>query len=161
MAQVKSIAVIGAGTMGSGIALTAATSGINVFTVDVSDDQLARAKAYHIKTLGRSVEKQRMTQDEADVAAGRISYVSDMAAANQAEWVDDGLDQIRLVGKIVVELRFPGLGCGKDIVESGPRDAALVHHRRRGVDDRSSGSPALGRSRQLLAHGSSAPRSML
>ena len=72
MAQVKSIAVIGAGTMGSGIALTAATSGINVFTVDVSDDQLARAKAYHTKTLGRSVEKKRMTQDEADLAAGRI-----------------------------------------------------------------------------------------
>ncbi|MDG2054046.1 MAG: 3-hydroxyacyl-CoA dehydrogenase NAD-binding domain-containing protein [Phycisphaerales bacterium] len=87
MAQVKSIAVIGAGTMGSGIALTAATSGINVFTVDVSDDQLARAKAYHTKTLGRSVEKKRMTQDEADLAAGRISYVSDMAAASQAEWV--------------------------------------------------------------------------
>ncbi len=87
MAQVKSIAVIGAGTMGSGIALTAAVSGIDAFTVDVSEEQLARAKAYHGKTIGRNVEKQRMTQDEADAAVSRISYVTEMDAASQAEWV--------------------------------------------------------------------------
>ena len=36
MSEVKSILVIGAGTMGSGIALTAAMSGINAFQVDVA-----------------------------------------------------------------------------------------------------------------------------
>ena len=61
MANVKSIAVIGSGTMGSGIALTAAQSGLHAFQIDVSREQLDKAKSYHAKTLSRSVEKQRMT----------------------------------------------------------------------------------------------------
>jgi 3-hydroxybutyryl-CoA dehydrogenase len=84
--NVKSIAVIGAGTMGSGITLTAATSGIAAFQIDVAPAQLEKAKAYHTKTLSKSVEKQRMTQVDADAALARITYVSDMAAAKSADW---------------------------------------------------------------------------
>ena len=72
MAEV--ISVIGAGTMGSGITITAAASGIEVCQVDVSSEQLDRAKAYHSKTLRRNVEKERMTQAEADATLSRIQY---------------------------------------------------------------------------------------
>ena len=68
------ISVIGAGTMGSGITITAAAAGIEVCQVDVSSEQLDRARAYHSKTLRRNVEKKRMTQDEADATLGRIQY---------------------------------------------------------------------------------------
>ncbi len=68
------ISVIGAGTMGSGITITAAAAGIEVCQVDVSSEQLDRARAYHSKTLRRNVEKERMTQDEADATLGRIQY---------------------------------------------------------------------------------------
>ena len=90
MADVKSIAVIGAGTMGSGIALTAATApsgGIRVYQIDVSEEQLRRAEQYHQKTLTRNVEKERMTRAQADAALGRISYHLDMAEAKGADWV--------------------------------------------------------------------------
>ncbi len=87
MSTVHSLAVIGAGTMGSGISLTAAMSGISAFQIDVSQAQLDKAKTYHAKTLARGVEKQKMTQADADAAMGRISYVSDMAAAKTADWV--------------------------------------------------------------------------
>ena len=40
--EIDSIAVIGAGTMGSGIALVAATNGIDVHQVDLSSDQLGQ-----------------------------------------------------------------------------------------------------------------------
>ena len=86
MTDVNSIAVIGAGTMGGGIALTTAMSSSKASLIDVSPDQLERAKTYHAKTLARNVEKQRMTQAEADEAAGRISYHSDMAEAKDADW---------------------------------------------------------------------------
>ena len=49
--EIDSIAVIGAGTMGSGIALVAATSGIDVHQIDLSPDQLERARSYHDKVL--------------------------------------------------------------------------------------------------------------
>ncbi len=74
MSEVNVITVIGAGTMGSGITITAAMAGIEVCQVDVSEEQLDRARAYHAKTVGRNVEKERMTQDEADAALARITY---------------------------------------------------------------------------------------
>lgn len=81
------MAVIGAGTMGSGIALTAAQSGISAFQIDVSSAQLERARAYHAKTLNRAVEKQKLTRPDADAALARIQYVSAMGAASSADWV--------------------------------------------------------------------------
>ena len=84
---IKSMAVIGAGTMGAGIALVAAQSGLQVFQIDVKPEQLERAKAYHRKTVDRAVEKQRMTRGDADAALARVRYVPSMADAKGAEWV--------------------------------------------------------------------------
>jgi len=72
--------------MGCGVAYTAAANGLEVYQVDVSADQLERAKKYHAKTFGRSVEKKRMTQADADAAIGRIRYVGDMADASAADF---------------------------------------------------------------------------
>ena len=95
MTQVNSIAVIGAGTMGSGIALTAASSGLRARQIDVSEPQLQRAKAYHAKTLQRNVDKERMTRDQADETAARISYHTDMADAADTDWaVEAVLEEI-------------------------------------------------------------------
>ncbi len=108
--EVNSIAVIGAGTMGSGIALIAATSGIDAFQVDVSAEQLDRAKAYHAKVLGRNVQKERMTQAEMDAALGRINYVGDMADAKSADWaVEAATENPEVKAKIFQSMRatFP------------------------------------------------------
>ena len=80
MDEVMRIAVVGAGTMGSGIALVAATHGLEVTLLDVDDEPLARARSYHARTLDRGVEKGRITRDEADEAIARISIGTDMAA---------------------------------------------------------------------------------
>jgi 3-hydroxybutyryl-CoA dehydrogenase len=86
MTDVTSIAVIGAGTMGSGIALTAASSGIDVIQVDVSKEQLDRAATYHRKTLDRNVQKERMTQDQADAVMGRITATTQIEDSSEAQW---------------------------------------------------------------------------
>ncbi len=86
MNEVNSIAVIGAGTMGCGIALTAAAAGIKAYQIDVVQAQLDRAKAYHAKTLARNVQKERMTRAQADESAARISYHQDMTDAKDADW---------------------------------------------------------------------------
>ena len=84
--EIDSIAVIGAGTMGSGISLVAATSGIDVHQVDVSADQLDRARKYHDKVLSRNVQKERMTEAEKADALARISYCESMEDAAAAGW---------------------------------------------------------------------------
>ena len=87
MSDVSKLAVIGAGTMGSGIALVGASKGIKVSLIDVSEEQLSVAAAYHDKTMDRNVQKERMTRDEADAALGRITGLSNMADASDADWV--------------------------------------------------------------------------
>lgn len=75
------VAVIGGGTMGSGIAYVTARAGLATALYDVVPEQLAKAQAYHSKLLAREVEKGRATRDEADAAAARIAYTSDLAQA--------------------------------------------------------------------------------
>ena len=84
--EIDSIAVIGAGTMGSGIALVAATSGIDVHQIDLSPEQLERARSYHDKVLSRNVQKERMTESEKADALARISYCGAMEEAKDAGW---------------------------------------------------------------------------
>lgn len=105
-APVTSMAVIGAGTMGSGIALVAAQSGIKAYQVDISAEQLARAKEYHLKTLARAVAKQRLTQPDADAALSRIEYVGEMKAAASAGWVvEAATEQVEVKKKLFVMMR--------------------------------------------------------
>ena len=89
--EIKSISVIGAGTMGCGISLTAALAGIRAYQVDVAEAQLERAKAYHAKTLARNVEKERMTQAEADETAARITYHGAIAETSDADWAVEAI----------------------------------------------------------------------
>lgn len=101
MTTINSIAVIGAGTMGSGIALTAATAGLRAYQIDVSEEQLDRARTYHKKTLARNVEKQRMSQLQADESLARISYHIDMAEAKGADWaIEAASENIEVKKKI-------------------------------------------------------------
>lgn len=85
--DVKKIGVIGAGQMGGGIAQVAAVSGIEAIAFDTSDEQLERCKGLHHKLLDRSVEKERMTKDEAEKARGRIAYTHRFDDLSEADWV--------------------------------------------------------------------------
>jgi len=80
--EVKKVVIVGAGTMGSQIALQTALGGRYELTlVDSVSAQLERARAQNQKLLDRSVEKGRLDKDAADAALARVSTSSDIAAA--------------------------------------------------------------------------------
>jgi 3-hydroxybutyryl-CoA dehydrogenase len=82
MDELKTVLVVGAGTMGSQIALQAAISGrYDVTLVDSAAGQLARARAQNRKLLDRSVEKGRITKEAADAALARITDQPDLKTA--------------------------------------------------------------------------------
>jgi 3-hydroxybutyryl-CoA dehydrogenase len=82
MHELKRVLVVGAGTMGSQIALQTALSGrYDVTLADSVDGQLERARAQNKKLLDRSVEKGRLTQEAATQALGRIKDSNDLAEA--------------------------------------------------------------------------------
>lgn len=81
------IAVIGAGTMGNGIAQVCAVAGFEVTLLDVSDAALERGVATVRKNLDRQVSKQTLTADIAAAALQRIHTTIDYAQLESAELV--------------------------------------------------------------------------
>lgn len=72
------IGVIGAGTMGNGIAQSAAASGFDVIMCDVSSEFLERGLANIGKSLERFVKKETMTERELGEVLGRIKTTTDL-----------------------------------------------------------------------------------
>jgi len=87
MLSIQSIAVVGAGQMGRGIAQIAAQSGFNVQLFDISKDGLDKGHDFIKKQLSRSVEKGKCTQAEADQALHKITLTTTMKDLAQADLV--------------------------------------------------------------------------
>jgi len=82
VSEVKKVVVVGAGTMGSQIALQTALGGrYDVTLVDSVPGQLERARAQNQKLVERSVEKGRLTREAAAAALSHIGESPDLAAA--------------------------------------------------------------------------------
>jgi 3-hydroxybutyryl-CoA dehydrogenase len=83
---IKNIFVIGAGTMGNGIAQVAATSGYHVTCMDVMPAALEKAKAAIAKSTAKLLEKGTLTADQKK-SADAIQYVSNMETMKVADLV--------------------------------------------------------------------------
>ena len=85
--SIEQIAVIGAGTMGNGIAQVCAVAGYQVLLVDVSDAALERGVATLSKNLERQVSKGTLGADKAAAAKTRIRTSTDYAQLSSAQLV--------------------------------------------------------------------------
>jgi 3-hydroxybutyryl-CoA dehydrogenase len=85
--SIKTVGVVGAGTMGGGIAQVLVKSGYSVILNDVAQQFLDRAQERISKGLGRDVEKGRMTTEEREQALGRLKTTTDLAAMANADFV--------------------------------------------------------------------------
>lgn len=85
------IGVVGAGTMGTGIAQVAATQGHQVYLYDAYPQQLEKSKAGLESILARQVEKERMTQEEVDGILGRIEFVDNITKFSKCELVIEAI----------------------------------------------------------------------
>ena len=74
------IGVIGAGTMGNGIAHVSALSGLEVVLVDINAEFLDKSLAVISKNMDRQVQKEKISADEKDLAIGLISTSTEMDA---------------------------------------------------------------------------------
>ncbi len=87
MNETKTIAILGAGTMGNGIAHVCARSGFNVLLYDVNQHALYRGLDTIRTNIAREVAKQKLTQEQADEARSRITLTTslkDLAPASLA-----------------------------------------------------------------------------
>jgi 3-hydroxybutyryl-CoA dehydrogenase len=87
----KQIVVIGAGTMGNGIAHTAAASGLDVTLIDVAEQFLERGMKTIDANLQRGVDKGKMTAEEKINVLGRIKASSKIEDAADADTVIEAI----------------------------------------------------------------------
>ena len=83
----KKIGVIGAGTMGTGIAHVSALSGFDVTLVDIEQNLLEHSLTSIKKGLKRQVDKGKISQEEMNTALGRIQTITEMKTLSSEDIV--------------------------------------------------------------------------
>jgi 3-hydroxybutyryl-CoA dehydrogenase len=83
---INHIFVVGAGTMGNGIAQVAATSGYQVTCMDVMPPALEKARTAIAKSTSKLLEKGILTQEQKD-SADNIKYAGDLRTMREADFV--------------------------------------------------------------------------
>ncbi len=113
MADVRTLGVVGAGTMGSGIAHVAAQSGLRVLVVETDGRQRQRAEDYIREIDRRSIAKGRLTEEAAEETFRRLSFEADLDALAQADFcveaIYEDLEAKKAIFRRLDEVVRPGV----------------------------------------------------
>lgn len=105
MMDVNHIAVIGAGTMGNGIAQVCATTGYQVTLIDIVPEQLEKAMASIQKSVEKLHSKGRLTDEQREAGLTNIVTAGEVAAAADADLVIEAvLENLEIKKKVFIEL---------------------------------------------------------
>jgi len=89
--MIKIVGVVGAGTMGNGIAQVFAQAGFTVRLVDVAQPLLDRARGSIEKSLNKFVEKGKLTAGDRDAALGRLTTTTTLDTLATADYVVEAI----------------------------------------------------------------------
>ncbi len=101
--EIASAAVVGAGTMGTGIAMVFANAGLPVKVIEVNPEQVARGGKHVADTYAAQVKKGRLTADKAQARVASIVFVDDYAQLADADVVVEAVFESMAVKKEVFE----------------------------------------------------------
>ena len=87
MTSLQTIGVIGAGTMGSGIAQACAVVGLSVTMIDVDEAAVARGRNAVSSSLDRLVKKEKLSAADKEAALNRIDGTTDYGALRKCDFV--------------------------------------------------------------------------
>ena len=113
----KKIAVIGAGTMGNGIAHVFAQSGYEVSLIDISESALEKALSTIQKNLDRLIKKERISEDDKNATVNRIKTFTS---------IKNGVKDADLVVEAATENEALKLKIFAEIDEAAKPDAILA-----------------------------------
>ncbi len=85
--DISKVAVIGAGTMGNGIAHVCALKGLDVTLIDIKEEYLDKAVKTITKNCDRMVKKEKMTEADKDAMLARINTSTTLTDASGADFV--------------------------------------------------------------------------
>ena len=110
MTTIRSVAIVGAGQMGAGIAQAVAAGGYQVLLYDAAPDRVPQAQAAIAASLARQAERGLIDEAAADAALSRISVATSLAAAARADLVIEAAVEDEAVKKAILAELVPHLG---------------------------------------------------
>ena len=110
MTPIKTVAIVGAGQMGAGIAQTVAQGGYDVKLYDAAPDRTPQAQGAIAASLARQVARGLTDQAAADAALARVSAASSLAEAARADLVIEAAVEDESVKKAILAGLVPHLG---------------------------------------------------
>ena len=110
MTTIRSVAIVGAGQMGAGIAQTVAAGGYDVKLYDAAGDRVPQALGAIAASLSRQIARGLTTQAEADATLSRIVSVGSLAEAGKADLVIEAAVEDEAVKKAILSDLLPHLG---------------------------------------------------
>ncbi|MDR5785534.1 3-hydroxyacyl-CoA dehydrogenase NAD-binding domain-containing protein, partial [Caballeronia sp. LP003] len=103
--NIETIGVVGAGTMGSGIAQAAAVAGLDVVMIDVSEAALGKGSAAVRASLARLVCNGKLDATAQEAALGRIATSTEYARLASADIViEAATENVELKGRILGQI---------------------------------------------------------
>ncbi len=114
--DIKTLGVIGAGTMGNGIVHVAAQSGLNVILNDVSEEFIRKGIDTITKNLDRQIKKEKITEADRTATLSRIKTAVSLDAMEEADFIVEAVIENTDVKKNI----FHTLDnvCGPDVILS-------------------------------------------
>ncbi len=110
MTTIKTVAIVGAGQMGAGIAQTVATGGYDVALYDAAADRPPQALGAIAASLARQVARELLSQADADAALARIRPAGTLAEAAKADLIIEAAVEDEAVKKAILAELTPLLG---------------------------------------------------
>ncbi|MDZ4052821.1 MAG: 3-hydroxybutyryl-CoA dehydrogenase [Phenylobacterium sp.] len=110
MTTIRSVAIVGAGQMGAGIAQAVAAGGYDVLLHDAAAERVPQAQGAIAASLSRQVARGLITQAEADAAVARIRPAKSLAEAARADLVIEAAVEDEAVKKAILADLVPHLG---------------------------------------------------
>lgn len=123
--MIEKVGIIGAGTMGSGIAQVAATSGCAVKLFDLSKEALIRSENELEKILSRLIEKGRIDDAERERILANISYVTELKELADSDLTIEAIvENLEVKCKVFTELE--GYVSKKSIIASNTSSLSIA-----------------------------------
>jgi 3-hydroxybutyryl-CoA dehydrogenase len=107
--EIRTIGVVGAGQMGNGIAHVMALAGYEVALNDISREALDKAMATIRKNLDRQVSREKITQDELEVALARITTTQTLTDLGQSDLIIEAATEREAVKQAIFDELLPHL----------------------------------------------------
>ncbi len=122
--EIRSVGIVGAGTMGSGIAQVCASSGYDTLLYDANTELAGRALAAIEKNLTEEVAKGRMSSTESEAAQGRLKAVSSIDSVKADLIIEAVVEKVSVKQELFVQLER--VNHGKTILASNTSSLSIT-----------------------------------